>query len=212
MWHVASGNGVLSPAEWAVFRFGAELLIDEINIDIDCDGDYSYTGVSSFDSLDGKQKLYHLALVSDALSDASCPSPPLTCLTESTVAAVLGLTRIHIDLELDSIEERYDLRHLLRELLKEMPIDQRSELPDVTCGERQRWMNILEMIGDRVFWDDDYLMQDEFKSMSAIERHVLQIDSEYFAKPRRRTAAELANARQTLDRVISGKILRFTAV
>ncbi len=219
MWHVCSGNGILSPAEWEVFRFGAAQLNDEIELDSRLGGTYSYTGVATFDSLSVSQKVYYLALVCDALTAPHCPPPPLTATSEATVAAVFGLLRISIEMEIDriaqteSILEDCTLRLLLQKVYRDLPNDERPfELPHPTAFNAEEWTVILESISERVLWDDDYSTKHSFMQMPPVGRYAAQIDDSYFAKPRRRNAIELLHARQTLDRLVAGHILRMSTV
>lgn len=215
MWAMTFGPDVLSPAEWEVFRYGADHLYDEIELDIRIGGGNSYTGVQAFDSLGISQKLYHLALVSDALSDRLCPTPPLTATLEATVAAVFGLLKILVDMEIDrlalneSILEDCSLRILLKNVrLEQLNEDCPVEIPHPTDPDSAEWRSIIDCIHMCICEDDDYKLAKRFKRMSAIEKFTLDLDEDYFAKPKRRTATETLRARQTLDRIICGRILR----
>jgi len=225
MWSMTFGDKSLSPAEWAVFRYGAAHLYDEIDLDIQTGDKNSYTGIRQFDSLSNSQKLYHLALVSDALSDPHCPAPPLTATLEATIAAVFSLLTILIDFEIDqmaheeSILEDCSLRILLRDVRQihanedaAGDLDFQLEVPHPTDTDRSKWRDILDCIHWCINEDEDYEMASRYNRMSALERYTLDICEEYFGTPKRRSAAEVQNARLTLDRVVSGKILRFESV
>src|SRR5262245_48669160 len=113
MWRTPTGDRVLDPAEWAVFREGLVLLSDLIQDEWDVTNGLSRTGVTAFDDFQPGQKLSLLAEVGKALSDPTVPAPFHTAANEAAIAAVFAAVETYLDLELDTAEARTYLRGLL---------------------------------------------------------------------------------------------------
>jgi len=98
MWKTPLGVGVLRQWEWRLFRRGLRSLYNEIDFSAPGSGPIK-TGVQVFDQLPDASKLAMLALVGEAVRDASEPCPDTTALSEGTVAAVYRQIRADIHTE-----------------------------------------------------------------------------------------------------------------
>jgi hypothetical protein len=101
MWRTPAGDRVLTPGEWALVRAGLAPAWAAVEAARDTPGGPGITGVRAFDALQPGQQTGLLARVGRALSDAHAPNPPLTAVTEGALAAVLGVDRAVLPLELD---------------------------------------------------------------------------------------------------------------
>ena len=152
MWRTPTGDRVLDPAEWAVFREGLVLLWDLIQDEWDVTNGLSRTGVTTFDDFQPGQKLSLLAEVGQALSDPAVPTPFHTAANEAAIAAVFAAVETYLDLELDTAEART----YLRELILQAAGDSDEDLPVVTSTDAEAWRFLLETLMFRVLWDVDF--------------------------------------------------------
>jgi hypothetical protein len=210
MWRMQDGDRVLTEAEWALFRVGLDALWDYIEDDRKEQAGLSDTGVRVFDALQPEQKLALLADVGQALRDPAIPTPHHTAANEGAIAGVFAMVRQALEQEIDlGAEEKQgetQVRSLLLAAAKDSD-EQPEALPALTEEDVEAWDGVLETIEDRIFWDADYEMGDEFLDRPPeVSRELLArmtIDSEYFtAIPREPDEAGLAAVRQSLARLL----------
>jgi hypothetical protein len=206
------GDRALTEAEWGLFRAGVELLREAVEEDIQAGTDDADTGVAVFDRLTPEQKLALLADTALALRDPATPTPRHTAANEGAVAAVFSMIRVALEMELDiaGLEDEEERPAEIRRTLRAVcdgPNDREQPLPDETATDAEEWGWPLEEFEDRIFWDCDFEMGDEFLDLPHDEARVkLQscgIDPDYFlAVPDEPGEAGLTAARQTLARLL----------
>jgi hypothetical protein len=136
MWRTPSGDRVLAPAEWALFREGMSSLWDWTEDTFDDTEPYE-TGVRVFDRLQLGQQLALLGLVGRALSDPSVPTPRHTAANEAAIAAVFAHIHecVHEEVELDADEGGEGSHQYLREWIlaafREADPEYDEPLPDL---------------------------------------------------------------------------------
>jgi hypothetical protein len=209
MWRMQDGNRVLTEAEWALFRVGLEMLRDYIE-DAGKDGcDLSQTDVHVFDVLQKEQKLALLADVAEALRDPAIAMPRHTAANEGTVAAVFAVLRQGLEMEFAFAHDQ-DASTEIRSLLLAAAVDaeeQPEDLPALEDEDGEEWGWVLETVEDRILWDADYEMCDEFLDQppeAAQQLHLLAgVEPDYFtAIPREPDESGMIAVRQTLARLL----------
>lgn len=159
MWRTPEGERVLKGAEWRLFREALRFAWDVIEEF----GDPDDSGVAAFDRLQRNQKLAMLALVGQALRDEQMPAPELAAVSEGAVAAVFALLRETIGIEIglrDEGEETGMWRSLVLEACREVGID--DSLPKASSEDLAEWFCLIECLADRILWDADYDMEEQF--------------------------------------------------
>ena len=213
MWRMQAGDRALTEAEWALFGTALDLLRDSVEEDIRAETDDAETGVLVFDHLTPEQKLVLIADTARALRDPATPMPAHTAANEGAIAAVFSMMRLELETELDIAgtegtgEKPTEIRRMLRAVCAEAG-EREEPLPDETSIEPDEWDWLLEEFKDRIFWDVDYSMGDEFLDLPADEARkklrLCGIDSEYYlAVPEEPDRPRLTAARQTLARLLN---------
>jgi hypothetical protein len=206
------GERVLTEPEWALFRTGLDLLRDSVEEDLRAQTDDTDTGIPAFDRLTPEQQLALLADTARALRDPASPAPRHTAANEGALAAVLSLIRAELETELDLAQleghqrEATPIRRLLRAVSEEVE-GWEEPLPDETATDPEEWGELLEEFEDRIFWDADFAMGDEFLDLPPEEARarlqLYRIDPDYFlAIPPEPGESGLIAARQTLARLL----------
>lgn len=215
MWRMQDGDRILTAAEWALFRIGLSDLWDFIENDIEHDDGLSETGIRVFDTLQPEQKIALLADVGQALCDSTIPTPTHTAANEGAIAAVFATIRLGLEVEMaaaaDGDRKFVETRCLIRSAAAEAD-DRPRRLPSPTRKSQALWSELLQEIEERIFWDTDYAMGDEFLDLPPELAHQLlaqfSIDPEYFtAIPREPSKAELIHDRQTLAQLLGRSIM-----
>jgi hypothetical protein len=216
MWRTRIGERVLRGVEWELFREGLAALWDRVEMSFD-DQDCWPVGVDVFDRLVPSSKLAMLAMVGKALRDKAEPCPPLDALPEGTFAAVYGVIRELIDLEIDACRENsalegeeFAVRSVVLAATRETDPDCEdggepgSSLPKPASEDVQAWNDLLEELMDRVLWEDrdfdeEAAFVDADPRLSADLKEKLRIDEGYFsAIAPDPTDSQLALVRKTL--------------
>jgi hypothetical protein len=212
MWRMQDANRVLTDAEWALFSTGLDLLWKSIEENIRSRTIGGETSVLVFDRLTPEQKLALLADTALALRDPAIPMPRHTAANEGAIAAVFSMIRVELETELDIAsmegeEKPIVVRRMLRELC-DVSEEREEPLPDETSTDFDEWEWLLEEFEDRIFWDCDFEMGDEFLDLPPEEARekleLCRIDPDYYlAVPDEPDKADLIAARQTLARLLS---------
>jgi hypothetical protein len=206
MWRMNSGDRVLTKAEWDVFVTGLDLLRDFIESDISAKEDTIDTGVPAFNRLTAEQKLALLAEVSLALRDPTVPTPRHTAANEGAIIAVLDTFRDMLRSEIEANEAGGI--HFREKLLAAVRGSEEAErLPKPTSKRWEIWDDLHQCIVERVLWDYDFNLGDEFLDLPpdvARERLELAgIDPDYFLSiPPEPGQKGLTDARRTLANLI----------
>jgi hypothetical protein len=203
---------VLTPSEWELFSTGLNLLRDSVEEDIRAQTDDTETGIPVFDRLTPEQRLALLAATAQALRDPATPTPRHTAANEGAIAAVFSMIRVELETELDVAEieghegQSTPIRRLLRAVGGEAK-GREEPLPDETATEPDPWGWLLEVFEERIFWDADFAMGDEFLDLPPDEARaqlqLYRIDPDYYlAIPPEPGQRGLIAARQTLARLL----------
>src|SRR4051794_19802651 len=159
MWHTPDGDRVLLAGEWQLVQAGLELTWDAVEAAKDTEGDQDATGVRVFDDLQPGQQIGLLALLGRALTDPTMPSPPLSAATEGALAAIFAMLRGWLDVEID-VGENTTIRQLILGAVGDAARD--DPLPAVADKDADEWDMLIEEVEDRLLWDADFEMGDEF--------------------------------------------------
>lgn len=111
MWWTPDGERILQGAEWELFSEGLSVLWDRVENSFDFP-ELAETGITAFDTLQLNQKLWLLAAVGRALSDAGTSYPDLTANNEATVAAVFRLIAEEVECEVEEAADPEWIKHL----------------------------------------------------------------------------------------------------
>lgn len=198
---------MFNDAEWEVFATGLDLLRDSIETDIASESDDSETGVGVFDRLTAEQKLGLLADVASALRDPDVPAHRLTATNEGAIMAVMVTFEEMLRSEIEANEKgRMALRETLLAAVADDE-DRPEKPPKPTARKWEAWETIFECYQDRVLWDYDFEMGDEFLDQPPdVARAMLdemRIDPDYYLDtPPEPGQKGLIVARQTLARLL----------
>lgn len=204
MWRMHDGDRVLTESEWVVFRTGLDLLRDFVESDISAGEDTVETGVPAFDRLTAEQKLALLADVASAVRDQTIPMPVHTAANEGAIMAVLETFREMLQEEVDSADDR---QTELRTSLLAAVADEEIRPPKPTSKKWEAWGNLCECVTERMLWDYDFDLGDEFLDLPPEEARaqlsLAGIDADYFLTvPDEPNEEGLIAARQTLAKLI----------
>jgi hypothetical protein len=211
MWWTEEGDRVLTDAEWDVFNTGLDSLRDLVESDIGSgENDLAMVGIRAFDDLTAEQKLALLADVAEALRNPSVPSPTLNAANEAAVAAVFTTFEEMLVTEIEfgpseTGEQRTELRRLILKAvghLKELE----EPLPSENEVDTEEWAFLVETLEGRIFWDNDFTMDDEFLDLPSDEARAQLdfhgIDPDYYLSiPPEPDQAGLVDVRKRLAQV-----------
>jgi hypothetical protein len=218
MWRTQEGERVLRGAEWGLLQAGLDALWDLIEAEADDPG-AADTGIGAFDALRPPQKLALLALVGKALRDEAEPAPELTAHTEAAVAAVYRLIADRIEAEIDRaldagpgtgrelVGYRAAALAAYHQALGPDEATSGRLVADVRCEDLDAWESLVDLLANRILWDDDdYLMDGLFLDCTpeAARRlkEELGIDEDYYTAPAPDpTEAQVGEIRRTLREV-----------
>ena len=205
MWHTSEGDRILEGAEAALFKAGVTSLVEQIKDEANYES-YHYS-IELFASLTWSQRLAVIeTLATHLLTETQCV-PRLTAVNEAAIGSVFEHISFMIDMEIMNTPIQNTWRLLLlnaaHEAYGELTCD---DDPDATnaaenlgipesadCRKRDLWHALVHSTSDRILWDRDFEMMDEFldepPEKSALLRQIMGIDDEYFS-----TAAEDLNS------------------
>lgn len=206
MWHTPEGDRVLRGAEAKLIKAAitgvVELILEERGMFMD---QWKY-GVRLFDELEPSQRLATLDRVATYLLTDTPECLDLCASYEAAVGALFEHIRVELVWEADGVfgdstrwEEVFTAAY--QEYVADEPED--DDMPGL--GDESWGKNVdlqLEMLADRILWDRDYEMFDQFMDAppekGELIKEIMGIDSEYFA-----TAAIDAASDDGLDRIIT---------
>jgi hypothetical protein len=178
-WKTQWGERHAVGAEAELFREAIAYVLDMVLGEIeDPDEKWSFQ-VPVFDRVHPASKLGLLASVGEALLSET-PSPPLTAITEGTVAALYNAVKQLVAIEsddqrLDEAEGSASRQPRHRSLVLEVArshdvlvddsadpsLDTCERLPAVHCTDLTEWEWVVDAISDHFLWDQDFLYADE---------------------------------------------------
>lgn len=184
-WRTSQGERILAGAEGNLFREAVLSLADITDDAIRSEDDPWDFGLAVFDRLTLPSRLAMLAHVGFALLRETPECPQLTAVNEATIATVFRYIEESIESEIDAeddIKEPFFWRRLVRAAGVEHAAD--VELPDESSRDISQWEFLIEVLSDRILWDNDFSSEACFADASpefAEERYVdMGIDEEYF--------------------------------
>jgi hypothetical protein len=212
VWRMPSGDRVLTETEWALYSDGVQRLQYLIREEIDGEDNAARVGIPVFDSLTPEQKLVLLAETTLALRDPTIPTPKHTAANEGTIDAVIATIESDLEVEIDLTETSTEgesfteTRRLLLAVCRESE-DGDEPLPDESYEFFDDWRELLEGFANRIFWDHDFAMDDEFLDLPPQESRrrmkAMNIAPDYYLSvPDDPDEAGLIAARQTLARLL----------
>ena len=221
-WKTQLGERHAVGAEAELIRDTIGYIHDVVEAEINYLNDPWDFGVPIFDNLEPASKLCLLANVGAALMNET-PLPPLTAITEGTVAAIFGavlqLIKMEIDLQKEDSFQDDDRRFFYRTLVLEIArsdegesdaveadIDKDEDLRTAESTDMSDWEVLVEMIGDRILWDEDYLYANEIldaaPDIARRKRNRLGIAREYcFDLPPNPEESDLVGIRERLEKI-----------
>lgn len=142
MYWTPKGERVLRGAEGRLFRYGLELVVDELTEF----PEEAESGIQSFDRMTIGQRLTGLHKVAAALLDESVPRLPLTQPIVASVGAVYRLLADYAVMEAESGDESFIyVRSLICEALDEAEM---GDIPDPRCMDCSEWELCVECLRD----------------------------------------------------------------
>ena len=221
-WKTQLGERHAVGPEAELIRDAIGYIHDVVEAEIDCLNDPWDFGVPIFDNLEPACKLCLLADVGEALLNET-PLLPLTAITEGTVAAIFGAVLQLIETEIDlqkkeafqDNDHRFFYRTLVLEIARsdegesdavEADVDEDEDLRTAESTDMSDWEFLVEMIGERILWDEDYLYADEIldaaPDIARRKRNRLGIAREYcFDLPPNPEESDLVGIRERLEKI-----------
>lgn len=184
MWHMSSGDRVLNSAEAKLVIEAAGMMVDELTEESVSDIQSPYQ-VPFFDNQPWQLRLKLLAEVVPALIDADVPAPELTAYHEATVAAIFHQAGTFLTMEIENDDgdtpEPDSWRQLAFDCIEQLTAEDVGDDFQPTALESDdidRWDREIELIRDRILWDEDFLMHDP-QSLNQVT--LPDVDPEYFS-------------------------------
>lgn len=177
-WHTPSGDRYLQGAEARLFRAALRSTIEELEMDfLNCSGTLLARQTR-------KARLHLFAYVGNQLLRPTDELPSLNAWTEGAVGLVYRRLNEEIQIELDLQEEgdpgSYYWRTLIVDASEEV-WDKTSDVDkplDVRCNDYGTWTLQTLKLEDRLLWDRDWEVVDDFHSQSI--KDAMGIDGDYF--------------------------------
>lgn len=210
-WRTEIGERTLMGAEAALFRESLGNVVDMFEAEIAGDSDPWEFGVPVFDQLAAPAKLALLAEVGWALLRDTDACPKLTAINESAVAILFVNIEHSLQLEVDAQKDGYEdslfWRPLVLAVFRE--IGDTIDLPDPDCTDTEDWNLLVDVLSQRILWDDDFNDADRFLDAPPDEANSLRdqfgIDDDYYrAIPPDPSEAELPAIRAKLNELYRG--------
>ncbi|MDB5338906.1 MAG: hypothetical protein JWN70_4525 [Planctomycetaceae bacterium] len=184
-----------------------ELFDEELEEDVD---PWSF-GVPLFDSLEPLVKLALLAEVGWALLRPTKECPALSAVNESVIGAIFSHIEQSIEFEIDCHDDAEidpsSWRQLTLNVLKEIGEDE--DLHSANCLDSEEWDISLEVLRERILWDEDFNDADIYMDLPAEHgkavKEFMTIDQDYFrAVPPNPRESDLPTIQRLLTDLIDG--------
>lgn len=210
-WRTEIGERILKGAEAALFRESLGIVVDMVEAEIVGDSDPWEFGVPVFDQLAAPAKLALLAEVGWALLRDTDACPKLTAINEAAVAALFANIEHSLQFEIDTQKDGYEdslfWRPLVLAVFRE--IGDTIDLPNPDCTDTEDWNLLVDVLSQRILWDDDFNDADRFLDAPPDEADSLRdrfgIDDDYYrAIPPDPSEAELPGIRDRLKVLYRG--------
>jgi hypothetical protein len=209
-WRTQIGERTLEGAEASLIREALGMMVDMVEQEISDHDDLWDFSVPLFDRLPAPAKLALLAQVGWALLRDTDTYPPLTAINEATVGAIFRHIEQSIHLELDcddEIDPRFSWRKDVLAVFEQ--IGDPDDLPVLTCADADEWDTLVQMLADRVLWDEDFndadLYVDKSPEHASILKSMMTIDEDYFTGvPPDPRDSDLPRVRAVIDQLLHG--------
>jgi hypothetical protein len=148
MWRTSSGERTLIGPEADLIRHSLASATDIVFHDPEDDDPWEF-GVPVFDALPKRQRLAMLARVGSALLKPESPCPPLTALSEGTVAALYKNIAQQVELEIEmatdgDLEPSGDDPSWRELVIAAFPTQDMDEPITADCTDFGEWQIIVE--------------------------------------------------------------------
>lgn len=193
MYRTSKGNRTLGGAERELYVASLAMLTDFLS-----DGNDFEIGIAVFDDLTRNQKIAVLHGVSLALLRDNVAAPQLTAFAEGTVAAVYQNLHDRLADELDpdfaefldgecgGFEVPEDAgyrswRTLVLDACRETT--DLVDLPEADDRELSEWDFLIDVLRDRILWDEDWQMLEHLDANPEVSQRIKQelgVDEDYF--------------------------------
>lgn len=210
-WRTQIGERTLKGAEATLIRESLGHVADMVEEEIAGNDDPWEFGVPVFDQLEARAKLAVLVEVGWALLRDTKTCPKLTAINESAVAILFANVEESIQFEVDAqkvdFEDLVFWRPLVLAIYDET--GDTIDLPAPDCTDMDEWNLLMQVLSDRILWDDDFNDADRFLDAPPHQadtlRQMLSIDEDYYrAIPPDPTDAELPGIRAKLNQLYRG--------
>jgi hypothetical protein len=184
-WRTQIGERTLQGAEATLIREALAMMVDMVEQEISDHDDLWEFGVPLFDRLPAPAKLALLAQVGWALLRATDVCPPLTAINEATIGALFRHIEQSIHLELDDADDSDQRFSWPKDVLTVFEqIGETDDLPALECQDLSEWEILVQVLTDRILWDEDFndaeLYVDKSPEHASILKSMMTIDDEYF--------------------------------
>lgn len=186
-WRTPFGNRFLVGVEAELIRESLGYVVDIAKTQYGGHIDRTDCGARLFDDLTGSQKLAILELVGRALLRKTASIPPLNAVNEAAVAALYQAIRDGIESEITDgkyMDDSTYWRRTVRAAFFECFPDDDGDVPHPDGTDRSEWHVILEMLTDRVLWDEDFTDAPRFldatPERAEMLKELLGINEDYF--------------------------------
>lgn len=210
-WHTEIGERTLKGAEATLLRESLGNVVDMVEAEIEGDSDPWEFGVPVFDQLAAPAKLALLAEVGWALLRDTDACPKLTAINEAAVAILFAniehSLQFEVDAQKDGFEDSMFWRPLVLAVYRE--IGDTTDMPAPDCTDTKDWELLVDVLSQRVLWDDDFNDADRFLDAPPDEADSLRdrfgIDDDYYrAIPPDPSETELPGIRAKLKELYQG--------
>lgn len=158
-WRTEIGERTLQGAEAKLVREAIGVMSDVIWDEVRTGLPQWSFGVRVFDQLESPARLAMLLEVGTALLCETPACPPLTAISEGTVAAIFGHVRQAIEFEID--DGRTTWREDVLAAMRETDPDW-DDLPRRDCDDPMEWAGPIDSLEERILWDLDFEDGDQF--------------------------------------------------
>lgn len=184
-WRTQLGERTLKGAEAELIREALGHVIDMVDEEIAGYADPWQFGVMLFDRLEQRARLALLADVGWALLRETDVCPKLTAISESGVAVLFMDIEQSIQFEIDTQDDSDDPFFWRSRILAIFQEDgDTTDLPAENSNDWSEWETLMEVLSERILWDNDFNDADQFLDSPPDQAHFLRalmtIDDEYY--------------------------------
>ena len=210
-WRTEIGERTLKGAEATLFRESLGNVVDMVEAELAGDSDLWEFGIPVFDQLGAHAKLALLAEVGWALLRDTDACPKLTAINEAAVAILFANIEHSLHFEVDAQKDGFEDSQFWRPLVLAAyyQMGDTNDLPAPDCTDTEDWELLVDVLSQRILWDDDFNDADRFLDAPPDEAESLRdrfgIDDDYYrAIPPDPSEIELPGIRAKLKELYRG--------